>query len=149
MIATRLVGIRGLAPPPPAIILPDGRVATQCGNPSRGTNELRIEVYSPSYMTRKRPVIQSAPTNIGYGSTFSIGTNSNIKWVSLIRPSATTHSMDTEQRLIDLPITSKRNAAALTVSVTGNRNLAAPGWYMLFLTDSSGTPSTAAWVRLS
>jgi hypothetical protein len=132
-----------------AVLLPDGRVATMGGNPTPGTNELRLEIYSPSYMSRKRPVIDSAPTNITYGSSFNITTKSNIKWVSLIRPSAATHTMDTDQRLVDLPITSKRNAAALTVSVPGNRNLAPPGWYMLFLTDTSGAPSTAAWILLS
>jgi hypothetical protein len=100
-------------------------------------------------MSRKRPSIDSAPTNITYGSSFTISTKSNLKWVSLIRPSATTHSMDTEQRLVDLPITSKRNAAAVTVSVPSNRNLAPPGWYMLFINDTSGTPSTAVWVQLS
>jgi Domain of unknown function (DUF1929) len=132
-----------------AVLLPDGRVATMGGNPTPGTNELRLEIYSPSYMTRKRPVIDSAPTNISYGSTFNIATKANLRWVSLIRPSATTHTMDTDQRLVDLPITSKRNAPAVTVSVPSNRNLAPPGWYMLFLTDTTGTPSTAAWVLLS
>jgi len=67
----------------------------------------------------------------------------------LIRPSATTHSMDTEQRLVDLPITGKRNGASVSVSGPTSRNLAPPGWYMLFLTDNTGTPSIAVWVLLS
>jgi hypothetical protein len=134
-----------------AFLLPDGRVASVGGNPQRGTNELRIEVYSPSYMSRTRPVIVSAPTSITYGNTFVIQTQqtSTIKWASLIRPSATTHSCDTEQRLVDLPIIRRQSATRMTVSVDSRPNLAPPGWYMLFLTDTANVPSTAAWVRLS
>jgi hypothetical protein len=74
---------------------------------------------------------------------------STIKWVHLIRPSATTHSCDTEQRLVDLPIISRNADSTLSVAVTSNRNLAPPGWYMLFLTDTADVPSTAAWIHLS
>jgi hypothetical protein len=133
-----------------ALLLPDGRVLTAGGNPARGTNELRLEFYSPSYMTRNRPVIVSAPTSVAYGSSMTIQTSQagSIKWVSLIRPSSNTHSLDTDQRLVDLPITARRGGSSLTVAVTNNPNLAPPGWYMLFLTDNAGNPSTASWVRL-
>lgn len=133
-----------------ALLLPDGRVLTAGGNPSRGTDELRLEIYSPSYMTQPRPVIQSAPASVGYGGTVTIQTPQagTIKWVSLIRPSANTHSCDTEQRLVDVPITST-TSTSLTATVTGNHNLAPPGYYMLFLTDNAGTPSTASWMHLS
>jgi hypothetical protein len=133
-----------------ALLLPDGRVATAGGNPQRGTNELRIEMYSPWYMTQPRPVIQSAPQSVTYGGSLTIQTQqaAGIKWASLIRPGAPTHSMDTDQRLVDLPITT-RSATSLTTSVTSNRNLAPPGWYMLFITDNSGVPSMASWVRLN
>jgi hypothetical protein len=134
-----------------AFLLPDGRVAAVGGNPQRGTDELRIEIYSPTYMTGKRPVIQSAPSSISYNTTFSIQTPQagSVKWISLIRPSATTHSCDNEQRVVDLPIAGKQGGSALTVSVTNNPNIAPPGWYMLFLTSNSGIPSTASWVHLS
>jgi hypothetical protein len=133
-----------------AFLLPDGRVVTAGGNPNRGVDELRIEIYSPWYMTQTRPVIQSAPTSIGYGGTLTIRTPqaANIKWVNLVRPGAPTHSMDTDQRFVDAPITA-RTSTSLTTSVTNNRNLAPPGWYMLFITDTTGVPSTATWLQLS
>ncbi|MEH2238294.1 galactose oxidase-like domain-containing protein [Nostoc sp.] len=132
-----------------ALLLPDGRVATAGGNPARTVNELRLEIYSPAYMSQPRPIIQSAPGTLSYGLQFTIQTAqaANIKWVSLIRPMATTHSCDTEQRLVDVPINS-RNATSLNVTLTNNRNIAPPGWYMLFITNNNGTPSVATWTRL-
>ena len=138
-----------------ALLLPDGSVLTAGGNPQRTVDELRLEIYRPAYMSQTRPVIQSAPSTVSpYNNdppiTITIETPQaqNIQWVSLIRPSANTHSLDTEQRLVDLPITSK-TGTSVTVTVTSNRNLAPPGYYMLFITDNNGVPSTAKWIKLS
>jgi hypothetical protein len=153
-----------------ALLLPSGRVLTAGGNPQRVneclwnntldqctggdrplSEELRVEVYSPPYLFRgARPVIDNKdPQQVKYGDTISIQTAQagNIKWVHLIKPMATTHSLDTEQRLVDLPINSNNNNA-LNVTVTNNPNLAPPGWYMLFITDNNGIPSMAKWVQL-
>jgi len=138
-----------------AVLLPDGRVATGGGNPQRvnepgGYDELRLEIYSPAYISRTRPVIQNAPTVVNYGGTFTIQTPqaANIRWVSLIKPMATTHGLDTDQRLVDVPINS-RTSTSLTVQLTTNRNLAPPSSYMLFITDNAGTPSVARWMQVS
>ena len=32
--------------------------------------------------------------------------------------------------------------------VVGGPNIAPPGWYMLFLVDNNGVPSTARWVHI-
>jgi len=153
-----------------ALLLPDGRVLTAGGNPQRlneclWTNtfqectgserslslELRVEVYSPPYLFNgARPVIDNNPgPQVKYGDTIGIQTAQawNIKWVHLIKLMATTHSLDTEQRLVDLPI-NYRNNNSLNVTVTNNSNLAPPGWYMLFITDNNGIPSVAKWVQL-
>jgi len=132
-----------------ALLLPDGRVIAGGGNPQRTVDELRLEIYSPAYMTQTRPVIQQAPQATTYGQTFTIQTPQagNIKWVHLIKPMATTHTYDTEQRLVDLPIASS-TSNSLTVTVPNNNNLAPVGWYMLFITDNSGVPSVATWIQI-
>jgi hypothetical protein len=132
-----------------ALLLPDGRVATAGGNPDRGVEERRLEIYSPPYMSKPRPVISSAPSTVPSNGTFTIGTSqaTNIKWVSLIKPMATTHGLDTEQRLVNVTINSWTNTS-LSVTVTTNRNIAPRGWYMLFITDQSGVPSVAKWIKL-
>jgi hypothetical protein len=133
-----------------ALLLPDGRIVAAGGNPDRRIEERRIEIYSPAYMSQTRPVIQNAPSTVGYGRTITIATPqaANIKWVSLIRPMATTHSCETEQRLVDIPISS-RSSNSLTGTVTSNRNIAPPGYYMLFITDNSNIPSVASWIQVA
>jgi hypothetical protein len=133
-----------------ALLLPDGRVFTTGGNPNRGDEDRSIEIYSPWYMSQTRPVISSAPTSATYGGTITIGTSqaSNIKWAHLIRPMATTHCLDTEQRVVDLPIASPRTSNSLNVTVTNNRNIAPPGYYMLFIVNNSNVPSVAKWIQI-
>jgi hypothetical protein len=60
---------------------------------------------------------------------------------------AVTHSDDTSQRLVDLPI-KHHDVCHLHVTVTDNPNLAPPGWYLLFLCDQEGVPSVAEWIHL-
>jgi hypothetical protein len=72
----------------------------------------------------------------------------HLQWASLIRPGSTTHSFNTSQRLVDLPITA-RAAGSVQVEVPAKPNLAPPGWYMLFLTSNNRVPSVARWVHLA
>jgi Domain of unknown function (DUF1929) len=133
-----------------AALLPDGRVVVAGGNPSRGTYENRIEIYSPAYMSQTRPIISSAPTTASYSRTITIQTDqpaTNIQWVQLIRPMAPTHGLDTEQRLVDTPISS-RSGNSLTVQITSNRNIAPPGYYMLVVVNNNNIPSVANWIQL-
>lgn len=133
-----------------ALLLPDGRVLTAGGNPFRGSYEARIEIYSPDYIAEDRPVISTAPGKAKWGTSFTIETPQagDIKWVNLIRPMATTHGLEVEQRLVDLPISST-TGNALTVDLTSNRNLAPPGWYMLTVVDNNNVPSVAKWVKVN
>jgi hypothetical protein len=133
-----------------ALLLPDGRVATFGGNPESGF-EMRIEIYTPKYLKNNptRPTIGSAPTEVTYGESFSVPTTqtSALRSAVLVRPGAVTHSMDPDQRLVDLPFTPTSDG--ISMNVPANRNLAPPGWYMLFVVDGAGVPSVASWVHLS
>jgi hypothetical protein len=133
-----------------AVLLPDGSVLTGGGNPDRGTFDDSLEIYNPAYMSQSRPVIQSAPSSVAAGGQITIQTSqaSTIQWVHLIRPMATTHSCDTEQRLVDLPISSS-TSTSLTVTVPSTRALTPVGWYMLFIVDNWRVPSVARWIRVT
>jgi plastocyanin len=137
-----------------ALLLPDGRVLTAGSNPENPGvmgGELRLELFHPPYLFRgPRPIVDEAPTEVRYGETFHIHTPQarSLKWVSLIRPMATTHSWESNQRLVDIPFET-HGFCALHAHTPKEATIAPPGWYMLFLTDTDGVPSQAHWVHLS
>jgi hypothetical protein len=145
-----------------ALLLPDGRVVAAGGNPppygdqvewepQDENEELRLEVYSPPYLfAGPRPVISAVPTEWRYGGAVDVGTPqaAGARWLSLIRPGATTHAFDNSQRLVDVPITG-RTGTTLHTTAPAEPTLAPPGWYMLFLVDDAGVPSVASWVHLT
>src|SRR5262249_43503473 len=70
-----------------------------------------------------------------------------ISSIALVRPGAVTHAFDMEQRLINLSFTV--NAGTLNVTTPPNGNIAPPGYYMLFILNSSGVPSVAKFLQVS
>ena len=131
-----------------AVLLPDGRVLS-AGNSSGGL-QTTAEVYSPPYLfAGPRPVITQAPTNIGYGGSFSVAADraANIADVVLIRPSTVTHGVNFDQRSVSLAFSAQ--TSTLSVDAPSSSNEAPPGWYMMFLVDDTGVPSIASWVRVS
>ena len=133
---------------------PDGRVlhsgsgdAINDGVPA--PDEKSAEYFSPPYLFKgSRPTVSSAPSSASWGQTFSVGTPdpSAISKVSLIELGSVTHAMDQGQRFMWL--TFSRVSGGLKVTAPASRNIAPPGWYMLFLLNGSGVPSMAKLIRL-
>lgn len=130
-------------------LLPDGRVVSVGSNPGDGSFDMRMSIYSPPYLFQadKPSITGLGSTEWSYGSTQMVATSEAVTAAELIRPAAVTHSSDPNQRLVDLPLTV--SGGSVSLNVTSNPNLAPPGWYMLFVKNSAGTPSTAKWVHLS
>jgi hypothetical protein len=57
-----------------------------------------------------------------------------------------THVTNTLQRSIELSVVREHNSIKVTVP-TGT-GLVPTDWYMLFVTNPAGTPSTAYWVHV-
>ena len=122
----------------------------------QGYLEKNIEYFSPPYLYAKdgsgspavRPVIDSAPATTGYAQTFAISTQQagSIGKVGLVRLGAPTHSEDQGQRYV--PLAFSASGSALTVTAPATRNIAPPGYYMLFVTNTAGVPSVAKIVKL-
>jgi len=133
-----------------ALLLPDGRVLVAGGGGSGNEiNEANAEVYSPPYLFKgARPTITSAPSVVSYGSAFAVATPdaASISSVALIRLGSVTHGFNQEQRYVPLSFTAGAGSLAVTAPASGN--LAPPGYYMLFLVNSTGVPSVASFVRL-
>jgi hypothetical protein len=139
-----------------ALLLPDATVWVAGGNPSRGTYEPIVEIYSPAYLFNAdgtpaaRPTITGVvPSVIGYGTSFQVQTPdaANIASVVLMKDGAVTHAFNMDQRLVGL--VSSAGSGVLNVTGPPNGNIAPPGYYMLFLINKAGVPSVAKFVQVS
>ena len=131
-----------------AVLLPDGRVISS-GSDNHASTDITYEIYSPPYLFKgARPVIQSPPTSLTYGAKFNITTAdaSSITRVALVRPGATTHADDFDQRYVDLAFTVGAKGVQATAPANGNQ--APPGFYMLVIVNSSGVPSVMPFLQL-
>ncbi|MGW4272528.1 galactose oxidase-like domain-containing protein [Streptomyces seoulensis] len=140
-----------------SILLPDGRVMFFGSDPLYGDKagtrpgvfEQRIEIYSPPYLYRgPRPTLSGGPRTVARGAsaTFTSRHAAALRTARLIRPSASTHVTDVDQRSVAVAF--RTSGDRVTVTVPKNRNLVPSGWYMLFVDDEKGTPSTAQWVKV-
>jgi len=136
-----------------ALLLPDARVLVMGGGRFNGVNEptdqLTSETYSPPYLFQgARPTISSAPTSATYGGNIAVQTPdaARIGSVSLVKIGSVTHSINQDQRFLQLPFAAA--GGTLNVQAPANANLAPPGYYMLFILDTNGVPSVAAMLRL-
>jgi hypothetical protein len=142
-----------------ALLLPDATVWLAGSNPSRGNYESHVEIYKPAYLFTRdgsnnvvaatRPTIASAPSNIGWGGSFTVSTPdaANISQAVLVRPGSSTHGFDFDERLVGMSFTA--GSGTLTVTAPPNSNIAPPGYYMLFLINNKGVPSVASFLLLN
>lgn len=132
-----------------ALLTADAKVVTAGSNPARKTEELRIEMYWPPYLFHAtRPTLTLQSQSATFGGTVSATVIGGVHEISLMRPSACTHSCDNEQRLVDVTFTSGAGSS-ITLQMPDNPNLAPPGWYLVFGLDHHGVPSVGQWLHLA
>jgi hypothetical protein len=131
-----------------ALLLPDGRVVSAGGEFAPYIEE-NAEFFSPPYLFNgTRPTVTSAPTTpIGYSTAFTVQTpNTNIAKVSLLATGSVTHGFDMNQRYLSLSFTPV--AGGVSVQAPNAPDLAPPGYYLLFLVNTSGVPSVGRFVQI-
>jgi hypothetical protein len=148
-----------------ALLLPDGRVLSAGSDTfSKHPNQSiyydnTFQIFSPPYMSATRPTISSVSGTFTYGSQITITTPDsttamNIGTVALVRPGATTHANDMEQRYVSLtfsvnPLNLTQLLATLPANTQTGKATAPPGFYMLFIinnrnvANASNVPSTS------
>jgi hypothetical protein len=144
-----------------AVLLPDGRVLSAGddrpdhlpvldGEPDQDHPAGRTaQLYSPPYLAKGgRPVVTDSPRAVRYGARLPIAVAdpAAVARVVLMRPGATTHAVDMEQRSIELA--RRAGEAGVVLSSPPDPSVAPPGWYMLFALDARGVPSVARWIQL-
>lgn len=138
-----------------ALLLPDATVWVAGSNPTLGNYEHHMEIYQPAYLFNAdgtmatRPTVTSAPSSISYGNSFSVTTPdaASIASVVLVRNGTVTHAFGMDQREVVLSFTA--GDGFLTVTAPPNGNIAPPGYYMLFLLNSSAVPSVAPFIQMT
>jgi galactose oxidase len=147
-----------------AILLPDGRVFVggggQCGA-GCPQNHLNAEILTPPYLLNSdgsaatRPVLVAASTSTSatLGGTITAGTTGQVASFVLMRLSATTHTVNNDQRRIPLSIstTTARSGGAYSYTLTmpsADPGVVLPGYYMLFALNGSGVPSVSTTIQV-
>lgn len=142
-----------------AVLLPDGSIMVTgdelqqiANNPDikSGMNGT-IELYKPAYLYQGgRPTLTGiSGESAGYDSNLRVSssTPARVSKAVLMAPITSTHSIDTSQRRLELPIVS-RAGDKLVLRTPVSAKDAPPGYYMLFLLDDRGVPSVAKWVQI-
>ncbi|XP_041027938.1 aldehyde oxidase GLOX-like [Juglans microcarpa x Juglans regia] len=150
-----------------ANLLPDGRILIAGSNPhyfykfkAEFPTELRIEAFSPEYLSADRanirPEIQGIPERVRYGEVFDVSVSVPLPVVGIVEvnfgsaPFAT-HSFSQGQRLVKLAVTNTfpdgNGRYRIGCTAPPNGMVAPPGYYMAFAVNQ-GVPSVARWVQL-
>ena len=131
------------------VMMPDGSLIFG-GDPQVGGVPTNHERFYPGYFDVVRPAITNAPGIINYGAAFTVDTPNagNISEVILMSAGAVTHGFNMTQRGVECVINA---AGATTVDIVAppNGNIAAPGWWILFVLDTNRIPSEGRWIRLT
>ncbi|MFD9338286.1 galactose oxidase-like domain-containing protein [Streptomyces sp. NPDC060028] len=142
-----------------ALVLPDGRMMVTGDELQQIANDPdikdrmdgSIELYEPSYLHRGgRPALDGAPAGeLAHGAAFQVtsSTAATVTRAVLLAPTTVTHSVNTSQRHLELPITGVRGRT-IGLRTPATAADAPPGYYMLFLLDAKGVPSAAKWIKL-
>jgi hypothetical protein len=136
-----------------ALLMPDARVLVLGGGRyqtvNEATDQMSSEFFSPPYLFKgARPTITSAPASTTYGAVIPVQTPdaASIGSVSMVRLGSVTHDFNTSQYIVQLPFSVV--SGGINVQAPANANLAPPGYYMLFILNTSGVPSVAAMVQI-
>ncbi|HJU34630.1 MAG TPA: galactose oxidase-like domain-containing protein [Nitrososphaera sp.] len=132
-----------------ALLLQDGRIWTAGTTLDFDSKDLRVELFSPGYVTEIRPSISGNISGGLYGGTITIPTPdaAKITKVSLVKTSSVTHHYNTDQRLIWLQIQS-RTSSSVTVKAPINSKIAPPGYYLVHILNSANIPSKSKFVKI-
>jgi DNA-binding beta-propeller fold protein YncE len=149
-----------------ALLMTDGRVLSAggglagnaCTSPEPsvtgecGADHWNAEVFSPPYLfapngsLAPRPVIEAGPGVARVGGSFAVQATAGATEFSMVRMSATTHTMNTDQRFLR-PSFVETSPGSYQVTLHANENVLVPGYWMLFALRG-GVPSVAHVIQV-
>jgi hypothetical protein len=141
------------------LLLPDATILSSGGGSPGPVTNLNAQVYYPGYLFRNdgsratRPVIEQAqgalPLVVEPSSSFKLTSPDawNIRRVTMVATGSVTHSFDMNQRFVEPSFSVTGNE--IRVTLPSNAYETPPGYYMVFVIDSAGTPSQARMIRIN
>ncbi|MGQ0779081.1 MAG: galactose oxidase-like domain-containing protein [Pseudonocardiales bacterium] len=136
-----------------ALLMPDGAVwvagSNFNGGPGIGNRELRIEIFEPWYFCGRRPTITDVAPKACHGDDVEIRTPdaADIQKVVIVRCGTVTHNFNSDQRHITLEFEHEKGNVLLA-RIPAEPNVAIVGYYLLFVIDSTGRPSTGRFLQI-
>jgi large repetitive protein len=136
-----------------ALLLPDATVLVSGGGAPGPQVNTNAEIYYPPYLFDAsgsfavRPRITAWPSTAEAGDTLTLTVEGDVAHVALLKTGSTTHSVNMDQRYVELPFT--RSGTTVSAQVPARSTDAPPGFYMMFAVDSAGVPSTAKMLRIN
>ena len=138
-----------------ALLMKDARVISAggggCGNCN--ANHLDAQIFTPPYLYNndgslaQRPTLSNVPAVTGVGGQITVNASSDTQRFTMVRLSATTHHLNTDQRL--LPVTSVDNGdGTFDLTLHANPNVLIAGNYWLYALNDSGTPSIGETIQV-
>jgi hypothetical protein len=137
-----------------ALLLPDATLLTGAGGDPGPVEERNAEVYYPPYLylndgsgqPAPRPTLASAPTDLTIGNTVTatVGDMDVIGRVTFVRAGSITHTINIDQRFLDVPFT--QSGSTIVATPPSDPNVLVPGYYMMFVFQN-GVPSVAKIIR--
>ncbi|WP_043345533.1 DUF1326 domain-containing protein [Belnapia moabensis] len=136
-----------------ALLMPSGAVwvagSNFNANSGIANRELRIEIFEPWYFCGRRPSITDAAPKACHGDDVEIRTPdaTDIQRVVIVRCGTVTHNFNPDQRHITLEF--RRDKGDVIVArIPAELNVAIVGYYLLFVIDSTGRPSTGRFIQI-
>lgn len=138
-----------------ALLLPNATVLTMGGGANGPELNFNAEIYYPPYLfnddgtAAARPVISSVPMTQEPAGSFRIATPdaAEVTRVTLVKSGSNTHSIDMDQRFLELPFT--RDGSDLVARLPANKFDTPPGFYLAFIFNGRGVPSEAMPMRIN
>ncbi len=136
-----------------ALLLPDATVLVSGGGAPGPQVNTNAEIYYPPYLFDDsgafalRPRIASWPSAAEAGDTLTLEVEGDVARVALVKTGSVTHSVNMDQRFVELPITTA--GSTVSAQLPARATDAPPGFYMMFAVDSAGVPSTAKMLRIN
>ncbi len=138
-----------------SLLLPDGSVLVSGGGAPGPLNNRNAEIYYPPYLfdatgaRAARPTLVAAPATIEIGATMhlNVANTEGIARVTMVKAGSVTHSWNMEQRFIELNFQS--HGGIISAQAPARATEAPPGYYLVFVIDHAGVPSTGKIVRVN